>query len=74
MDGVPAAKSSKETVWFVSGRIRLPRMGRRLLISGWQGNGKPDVNEFMADTVDELNDLIDNGLRHPLTGTSWFIV
>ncbi len=68
IDGVPPANSTTENCWLIACRIREPTVGRRLLLSGWQGTNKASVDKFLRRFVDEMNSLHRTGIRHPVTG------
>ncbi|KAI2643909.1 Acylphosphatase [Labeo rohita] len=60
VDGVPLFKSSKMCVWPILGQIQ---NSQPFIVALFYGSSKPDsVEEFLQDFVEELQQLIQNGI------------
>ena len=65
MDGVPISKSTKKEFWPVTAQLKGLNNNSPLVVGVYSGRGKPsDVNQFVKVTIDELNELADNGLSY----------
>lgn len=63
IDGLPLTKSSKSTFWPILCYIR-PHSQIVFPVGIYWGNEKPtESNEFMHDFVQEISDLITNGIE-----------
>lgn len=62
IDGLPIYKSSKETFWPILANLHdFPKI-RPIVVGIWSGEGKPVLNEYLEPFVNELLELIENGL------------
>ncbi len=68
VDGVSPSRSGRDNCWLIAARIMNVKIRNCLLVSGWQGRGKPDLHKFVKRMVDDMLDLQRNGLIHPQTG------
>lgn len=63
VDGLPIFKSSKQTFWPILATIHEMPHIRPIIIAIWCGFTKPtNLNEYLRPFVDELKDLMENGL------------
>lgn len=71
IDGIPLYKSSKIEFWPILGEIN----STVFTIAVWCGPGKPDDSSiFLQDTIEQLNDLQENGITIDDTSYSFKVV